>query len=127
VQTPRWLTRAWVIAIHDDQLQEHGGRAGLRDDNVLEAALSRPKNRWAYGASPDLAELAAAYGFGLASAHAFNDGNKRAAFLANYTFLGLNGRELEAPETEVVQVMLDLAAGKIDEGAFAVWIRRRIR
>ena len=125
MDTPRWLTRAVVTAIHGDQLREHGGLAGLRDDHALEAALARPKNRWAYGDSLDLAALAAAYGFGLVSVHAFNDGNKRAAFLAVYTFLGLNGLELDAPEVEVVSVMLELAAGTIDEDTFASWVRRR--
>ncbi len=126
MDTPRWLTRASVSAMHSEQLREHGGLAGLRDDNALEAALARPRNRWAYGNSPDLAELAAGYGFGLASAHAFNDGNKRTAFLATYTFLGLAGPAPDAPETEVVEIMLDLAAGKTSEEAFAQWIRDRV-
>lgn len=124
MDNPRWLTRAAVTAIHGDQLREHGGPAGLRDDNGLEAALARPRNRWAYGDSLDLTALAAAYGFGLVRAHAFNDGNKRTAFLAAYTFLGLNGLELDAGEAEVVAVMLELAEGTIDEDAFASWLRR---
>lgn len=125
VAEPRWLSRKLVDAIHLDQLRQHGGAAGVRDDHALESALARPRNRWAYRPDSDLATLAAAYGYGLAANHGYNDGNKRVAFMAMYVFLGLNGQELEAPETEVVEVMLALAAGDLGEAELADWLRRQ--
>jgi death-on-curing protein len=123
---PAWLPRLAVEAMHHDQLLEHGGLPGLRDEDAFEAALARPRHRFAYDPGADLPALAAAYGHGLAAGHAFNDGNKRTAFLAMYTFLGLNGRELEAPEPEVVRVMVDLAAGRLTEDGLAGWLRERL-
>jgi death-on-curing protein len=122
---PLWLERAVVDAIYADQLQQHGGRPGVRDDNALESALARPRHKWAYDRAADLATLAAAYGFGLATSHPYTDGNKRIAFLAMYVFLGLNGRELEAPEPEVVSVMLAVADHRCSESQLAQWIRER--
>jgi death-on-curing protein len=109
-----------------DQLREHGGLPGVRDENGLEAALARPRQKWHYEANADLASLAAAYAFGLAKAHAFNDGNKRTAFLTAVIFLGLNGKDLDATEAEVVQAMIALAAGSLSEGDLAQWIRERL-
>lgn len=120
---PVWLGRLVIDAIHLDQLREHGGSPGVRDDNALESAIGRPANKWSYEPDTDLAALAAAYGFGLANNHGYVDGNKRVAFMAMYTFLGLNGHELEAPEPEVVHVMLDVASGRMSEAALAVWVR----
>lgn len=120
---PLWLSRVAVEAIHHDQLQEHGGLPGLRDENVLESALARPRQRWAYEPDSDLSALAAAYGFGLATNHPFNDGNKRIAFLAIVVFLGINGVELDAPEGEVVAATLDLASGELGEAQLADWVR----
>ena len=122
---PLWLTRVAVEAMHHDQLQEHGGLPGLRDENALESALARPRQRWAYEPASDLAALAAAYGYGLTTNHSFNDGNKRIAFLAMVVFLGINGVELDALEEEVVAVMLDLASGKLGEEGLAAWVRAR--
>jgi death-on-curing protein len=122
---PRWLDRAVVDAIYADQLQQHGGRPGVRDDNALESALARSRNKWAYDPECDLATLAAAYGYGLATSHPYTDGNKRIAFLALYVFLGLNGRELEAPEPEVVSVMRAVADHRCSEAQLAEWIRER--
>ncbi|MCU0636876.1 MAG: type II toxin-antitoxin system death-on-curing family toxin [Gemmatimonadaceae bacterium] len=113
-------------AVHLDQLREHGGMPGLRDENALEAALARPQHKWHYEPDSDLATLAAAYAYGLTKAHPFNDGNKRAAFLAALTFLGLNGTELGATEEEAVQVVLALAAGTLGEDELAVWLRARL-
>jgi death on curing protein len=107
---PRWVPRLVLDAAHLDQLREHGGLPGIRDENALEAALARPQQKHNYEPDSDLATLAAAYAFGLAKAHPFNDGNKRAAFLAAMIFLGLNGKDLDATEAEVVQVMTALAA-----------------
>jgi death-on-curing protein len=126
VATPRWVPRLVLDAAHLDQLREHGGLPSVRDENALEAALARPRQNHHYESDSDLAALAAAYAFGLAKAHPFNDGNKRAAFLAAMIFLGLNGKDLDATETEVVQVMTALAAGSLTEAALATWMRERI-
>ena len=123
---PRWVDRVVVEAVQLDLVREHGGMSGLRDENGLESALARPRQRRAYKPEADLAELAAAYGHGLAANHPFNDGNKRIAFLVMAVFLELNGRELSAPETEVVTVMLAEAAGELDEEGLASWLRSRL-
>jgi death-on-curing protein len=122
----RWVPRIVLEAAHLDQLREHGGLPGVRDENALEAALARPRQKQHYEEGSDLATLAAAYAFGLARAHPFNDGNKRAAFLSAMIFLGLNGKDLDASETEVVQVMTALAAGSLTEASLATWMRERL-
>jgi death-on-curing protein len=122
---PRWVDRLVVEAVQFDLIREHGGMPGLRDEHALEAALARPRRRLAYRPAADLAELAAAYGHGLASGHPFHDGNKRIAFVTMAVFLELNGVELEATETEVVSVMLASAAGELDEDGLAEWLRAR--
>lgn len=124
--TLRWVPRLVVDAAHLDQLREHGGLPGIRDENALEAALARPQQKAHYEPDLDLATLAAAYAFGLAKAHPFTDGNKRTAFLTAVIFLGLNKKDLDATETEVVQVMTALAAGTLTEAAMAKWIRERL-
>ena len=117
-----WLDPAVIYAIHNAQLEEHGGPAGVRDRGLLDSALARAQNLAAYG-EPDAADLAAAYGFGIARNHPFVDGNKRTAFVAVELFLALNGRVLEAADVDCVLTMLALAAGEIDEPSFARWIR----
>lgn len=117
-----WLTRELVQAIHARQLILFGGPGGLRDEGALESALGRPINRAAYG-EPDLAELAAAYAFGIAKNHPFIDGNKRAALLSLVVFLGLNEIDFEADEDDAVQMIRGLAAGEIDEAGLTRWIR----
>jgi len=112
-----------VEAIQISQIREHGGRYGIRDENLLESALARPINRWLYKQETDTLVLAAAYGYGLVKNHCFVDGNKRAAFMAMYTFLGLNGIENEATEPEVVDLMLGLADGSISEESLIRWLR----
>jgi len=114
-------------AIHQAQLREHGGAAGVRDEGLLESALARPQHKFAYGKKADWATLAGAYAFGLAKNHGFVDGNKRVAFVAAYVFLGLNGYDLDATEPEVVASMEDVAAGTVTESALAKWFRARIR
>lgn len=126
MREPRWVPRLVVDAAHLDQLRTHGGLPGVRDENGLEAALARPQNKWHYEPGSDLATLAAAYAFGLAKAHAFNDGNKRTAFLTAVIFLGLNGKDLDATEPEVVQAMIALAEGSLKEAPLATWIRERL-
>jgi death on curing protein len=124
--TPRWVPRLVLDSAHVDQLREHGGLPGVRDEHALEAALARPQHKHHYEPDSDLATLAAAYAFGIARAHPFNDGNKRAAFLAAMVFLGLNGKDLDATEAEVVAVMTALAAGKLSEAELASWMRGRL-
>lgn len=120
---PLWLVRLAIDAVQHELLTQHGGLQGVRDENALELALARPRDKWAYEPDADLPTLAAAYGFGLARNHAFNDGNKRIAFAAMYTFLGLHGLEIEAPEPAVVHVMIDVASGTCSEIQLAVWLR----
>ena len=117
-----WLTSDLVQAIHARQLKLFGGPTGLRDEGALESALGRPMNRAVYG-EVDLAELAAAYAFGIAKNHPFIDGNKRAALLALITFLGLNGIDFVADEAEAVVMIRGLAAGDVDESGLTRWIR----
>jgi death-on-curing protein len=124
---PRWVSRLVVDAIQTDMLLTHGGLPGLRDEDLLESALARPRQRFSYDATTDLAALAAACGFGLARNHPYRDGNKRVAFVTMAVFLGLNGLELTAPETEVVTTMVALASGTLDENALADWIRLNTR
>lgn len=119
---PRWLLRAVVEAIHEAQLAEHGGAAGLRDAHGLESALARPRNLFVYGTG-DLFALAAAYAAGIVRNHPFVDGNKRTALLAAYVFLRLNGRKLVASEESAVQMTLGLAADEVGEEGFAGWLR----
>jgi death on curing protein len=115
-----------VETIQAAQLREHGGSPGLRDEGMLESALARPQQKFAYADQPDIALLAAAYAFGLAKNHAFVDGNKRTAFMAAYVFLGLNGHDLTAEEVDVVATMESVAAGRIDESALADWVRAHL-
>jgi death-on-curing protein len=122
----RWIDRHALVLLHAESLAEHGGSSGLRDEGLLESALARPLNLAAYG-NPDFAELAAAYGMGLARNHPFVDGNKRAAFLAVGLFLTLNGYRLHAAQVDATMTMLAVAAGDIDEPAFAAWIREQSR
>lgn len=119
---PTWLSRVVVDAIHNDQLREHGGLPGVRDENVLESALARPQQKWHYADDVDVPTLAAAYGFGLVRNHPYRDGNKRIGFLAMVTFLGVNGYELTASDAEVVAEILALAAGDVSEDDFAAWV-----
>lgn len=118
-----WLDPAVVLAVHEEQLAEHGGAAGVRDAGLLESALARPANLAAYG-EPDAAALAASYGYGLARNHPFMDGNKRTAFVAAELFLLLNGWALQAADADCVLTMLALASGELAEPAFADWLRR---
>lgn len=121
----RWISRQALELLHGESLAEHGGAAGLRDEGLLESALARPANLAAYG-QPDLADLAACYGVGLAKNHPFVDGNKRAAFLSVGLFLALNGHRLRATQVEATLTMLAVAASDMDESSFAVWIRSHL-
>lgn len=119
---PEWIGVETALAIHEEQIAEHGGGEGVRDRGLLESALARPRNAWGYGVT-DLCALAAALGHGIARNHPFVDGNKRTAFVVVETFLILNGAELGASDAESVVAMLDLAAGEMTEDEFADWLR----
>lgn len=122
----RWIDRRALELLHAESLAEHGGGAGLRAEDLLESALARPPNLIAYGA-PDFADLAAAYGAGIIGNHPFVDGNKRAGLLSVGLFLALNGYRLDATQADATLTVFALAAGEIDERAFAAWIRGRAR
>ena len=119
---PDWLTFTMIVAIHDEQLAIHGGATGMRDAALLESALDRPRNKWAYEQS-ELPELAAAYGYGIAKNRPFVDGNKRTSLLAIYTFLGINDVEFIVPEADAAAMIFALAAGEVSEESLARWIR----
>jgi death-on-curing protein len=118
-----------ALAIHDEQIDEHGGREGVRDLAQLEAALARPQNLLAYSTpeSPDLAALGAAYACGIDRAQAFYEGNKRTSAAVTETFLNLNGFELEASNPEILETWIALGNGSLSEKDMAAWIRARLR
>lgn len=118
---PHWLDTTIVLDVHAEQLALFGGADGVRDLGLLESALARPVNKFAYGET-NLAALAAAYAFGIARNHAFVDGNKRAAFASIIVFLGLNGIDFDVPPEVATAFILGLAAGEIDEEGLARWI-----
>ncbi|NDZ12684.1 type II toxin-antitoxin system death-on-curing family toxin [Variovorax sp. WS11] len=122
----RWVDQHSLILLHGESLAEHGGASGLRDEGLLQSALARPRHLVAYG-EPDLAELAAAYGIGIAKNHPFVDGNKRAALLAVGLFLALNGWRLNVAQAEATLVMFEVAASAIDEQGFAAWVRDHLK
>jgi death on curing protein len=126
VTEPERLSKALILAIHDEQLAEHGGGTGVRDDGLLESALARPQNRLAYDAKTDLPALAAAYAFGLARNHPFVDGNKRTAFVAAGAFLLINGYQVTADNGTVYEFVIAVAAGEIDEDGAAAFFRDHI-
>ncbi|GLR49776.1 type II toxin-antitoxin system death-on-curing family toxin [Shinella yambaruensis] len=118
----KWLSRQAVEIMHDEQLREHGGLGGLKDENALEAALARPLNKAAYG-EPDIFKLAAAYLYGIVRNHPFSDGNKRTGFLAAFSFLILNGFLIEASQADVIAFVLAVAASEIDEEGATRFLR----
>ncbi|QFZ81296.1 type II toxin-antitoxin system death-on-curing family toxin [Variovorax paradoxus] len=120
-----WLSAKLMALVHEEQLAEHGGPAGIRDEGMLASAMGRPQHRALYE-SPDAAALAACYAFGIARNHPFVDGNKRTAFVAMEVFLDLNGFEFTASDEECVLQVLALAAGEVEEETFAQWIRDRV-
>lgn len=124
MREPRWVSRRTLLLLHAESLAEHGGLPGIRDEGLLDSALARPRNHCAYKKKCDLADLAAAYAFGLSQNHPFHDGNKRIAFLAAGLFLELNGLELMPQPLAAVQIFFALADGKIAEKDLAEWMRQ---
>jgi death on curing protein len=122
----RWVNRQVLLLLHEESLAEHGGGSGLRDEGLLDSALARPLNLALYQ-QPDVADLAASYGVALAKNHAFVDGNKRVAFLAVGLFLAMNGYQLKSTQADATLMVLSVAAGDIDQIAFAHWIRTHIK
>lgn len=123
-----WIEKPLALALHDRQIAEHGGSAGVRDEGLLQSALARPQQLHAYGdPSPDLADLAASLAFGIAKNHPFVDGNKRTAHVSYRTFLELNDADLEATLEDKYITILALAEGKLKEKEFAAWLRAHIK
>jgi death on curing protein len=122
---PKWVAASVALAIHDEQIAEHGGGAGVRDETLLESALARPKNLFGYEAA-GLAQLAGAYAFGICKNHPFVDGNKRTSLVVAELFLALNGQRLDATDVECVMVWQKLAAGEIDEPSLALWFDQHV-
>ncbi|HET7923206.1 MAG TPA: type II toxin-antitoxin system death-on-curing family toxin [Gammaproteobacteria bacterium] len=123
-----WIGKPLALAIHERQLAEHGGSSGVRDENMLESALARPQQLYAYGdPAPDLADLAASLAYGLAKNHPFVDGNKRTAHVCYRVFLALNDVEFEAGDEDKYVTMVSLAEGALKEKDFAAWLRQHVR
>jgi death on curing protein len=125
---PVWVQLRTVIAAHEESLAEHGGPSGIRDIGMLESALARPRNLFAYSDSPlSLQRLAAAYAFGITANHPFVDGNKRTALIASFTFLKLNGLEVIADKADRYETFYSLAAGTLSETELAKWFEKNTR
>ena len=120
-----WIATEVALAAHAEQLTEHGGGDGIRDAGMLDSAMARPRNLADYG-EPDVADLAAAYGYGIARNHPFVDGNKRTAAVISETFLMLNGQALQATDAELVVALVALAAGELSEDELADWFRQHL-
>ena len=120
---PRWISKRAVLALHDEQLTEHGGSGGIREESLLDSALAKPRNVFAYESEADLFRLAASYAYGIARNHAFIDGNKRTALVVSILFLNLNGWDLNASKTDEYETFLHLAEGSLSEEALATWFR----
>lgn len=118
----KWLPKGVVLAMHARQLAEHGGGVGVRDETLLESALQRPQNKLA-NSGPDIADLAAAYGLGIARNHPFIDGNKRTSLVAARTFLLINGYQISATKEDRLKTWIALAAGELSEEQLAAWFR----
>jgi len=124
---PIWIRRDVVLAIHLRQISEHGGEPGVRDEGLLDSALARPKNLYAYAEdSTDLPALAASYTFGIVKNHPFLDGNKRVGYVVGRAFLRLNGADVEATQSEKVSIIWQLAAGEITEVELTEWVRKHL-
>jgi len=126
MKTPVWVLRETVLTLQEQSLAEFGGEAGIRDESLLDSALAKPENLFAYG-KPGIFDLAASYGFGLVKNHPFIDGNKRVGFIVAVVFLELNGYRFQATEAETAVRTLALAAGEMSKSEFAVWLKTNSR
>jgi death-on-curing protein len=126
VKEPAWITREECLAIHEMMVAQHGGLAGVRDEGLLESALSKARNLFNYR-SPTFAEMAASYAAGIILNHPFFDGNKRTGFMVAAVFLEVNGHVLTATEQTVVETTLAMAAGKLKEKGYALWLKANSR
>jgi len=126
MKTPVWVLRETVLTLQEQSLAEFGGPAGIRDEGLLDSALGKPENLFAYG-KPTIFDLAASYGLGLVKNHPFIDGNKRAGFVTAITFLELNGYRFQATEAEAAVRTLALAAGEMAEAEFSAWLKKNSR
>jgi death on curing protein len=126
MKEPYWLTREECLALHEMMLSRYGGSEGLRDDNMLESALAKPRQLFAYG-KPAMSDLAASYAFGVVKNHPFIDGNKRTGFMLGAGFLERNGYEFHASEAEAAVRTLTLAAGEMSEKEYAAWLKENSR
>jgi death on curing protein len=121
MEEPQWISKKAVLAMHNEQLSEHGGSDGIRDEILLDSALAKPHNVFAYAEDPNIFRLAASYAFGIARNHAFIDGNKRIALVVSLTFLDRNGWDIVAPKEEVYFTFLHLADGSLSEDELTTW------
>jgi death-on-curing protein len=121
---PRWISKKALLLLHEESLAEFGGARGLRDEGLLDSALARPKNTYAYNAESSIADLAASYGYGLAKNHAFVDGNKRAALLSMGLFLAINGYQLRPDQMDAIRTMFAIASGELNEQGLSSWIAK---
>ena len=119
---PRWISKKALLLLHEESLAAFGGARGLRHEGLLDSALARPRNAYAYNAASTVADLAASYAFGIAKNHAFVNGNERAAFLAIGLFFAINSHRLTASPARAIQAMLAVASGELHERGLAVWI-----
>src|SRR5271168_3056891 len=124
MEEPRWVSKKAVLAMHSEQLSEHGGSNGIRDETLLDSALAKPLNVFDYADEPDIFRLAASYAFGIARNDAFIDGNKRTSLVVSITFLDRNGWDIVAPKDEVYFTFLYLAEGSLSEEQLADWFRK---
>ncbi len=122
MKEPTWMLREVVLLLHEQSLARFGGSSGVRDEGLLDSALGKPRNLFAYG-KPHLGELAASYAFGLVKNHPFIDGNKRAGFVVAVVFLELNGHQFQATEADAAMRTLALAAGEMTEASYAQWLK----
>jgi len=121
MKEPRWIRREECLALHDFMISQHGGMNGIRDEGLLDSALGKPQNQFAYG-NPTLMDLAASYASGVVKNHPFLDGNKRTGFMLGVGFLELNGWRFHAPEADAAIRTLALAAGVMTESVYAAWL-----
>ncbi len=126
MKEPVWIDKRDALVLHDRLIALHGGAAGLRDNALLESALARSRQHFAYAESPDIVDMATAYTAGIVRNHPFVDGNKRTGFVVGILFLELNGYRFTASEEDAAQAVLELAAGNLDEAGYSAFLRANV-